>query len=60
MIIKNKDLKKMLKQNGRQYTLTMYINRYFHLTNAQLEYVLNYKEKNYGKKTRKTTKQSKM
>lgn len=42
MIIKNKDLKKMLKENGRQYTLTMYVNRFFHMTNKQLDYVLNY------------------
>lgn len=43
MIIKNKELKKMLKENGRNYTLTMYANRYFHMTNRQLTYVLNYK-----------------
>lgn len=43
MIIKNKELKKMLKEKGRKYTLTMYINRYFHMTNKQLDYVLNYK-----------------
>ena len=42
MIIKNKDLKKMLKENGRQYTLTMYANRFFHMTGKQLDYVLNY------------------
>ena len=45
MIIKNKDLKKLLKEKGRQYTLTMYINRYFHMTNRQLDYVLSYKDK---------------
>lgn len=51
MIIKNKDLKKMLKENGKQYTLTMYINRFFHMTQKQLEYVLNYKEKNNEEKS---------
>ena len=45
MIIKNKELKKMLKEKGRQYTLTMYINRFFHMTNRQLDYVMNYKGK---------------
>ena len=44
MIIKNKELKKMLKEKGRKYILTMYINRYFHMTNKQLDYVLNYKK----------------
>lgn len=44
MIIKNKELNKMLKEHGRQYTLTMYCNRYFHMTKKQLEYVMNYKE----------------
>ena len=44
MIIKNKNLKKMLKEKGRRYTLTMYINRYFHMTDKQLNYVLNYKD----------------
>ena len=44
MIIKNKELKKMLKEHGRQYTLIMYVNRYFHMTKRQLDYVLNYKE----------------
>lgn len=50
MIIKNKELKKMLKENGRQYTLTMYINRYFHMTKRQLDYVLGYKEAQNEKK----------
>lgn len=45
MIIKNKELKRMLKEKGRRYTLTMYINRFFHMTNRQLDYVLNYKDK---------------
>lgn len=44
MIIKNKELKKMLKEKGRKYTLTMYINRYFHMTNRQLDFVLNWKD----------------
>ena len=43
MIIKNKELKKLLKVKGRKYTLTMYINRYLHMTEKQLDYVLNYK-----------------
>ena len=45
MIVKNKELKQMLKENGRQYTLTMYVNRFFDMTKKQLEYVLNYKTK---------------
>ena len=45
MIIKNKELNKMLKKKGRQYTLTMYINRYFDMTNKQLDYVMNWMEK---------------
>ena len=45
MIIKNKELNKMLKKEGRKYTLTMYINRYFDMTNKQLDYVMNWKEK---------------
>lgn len=44
MIIKNKELKKMLKDHGRKYTLTMYVNRYFNMTQKQLNYVLNHKE----------------
>ena len=45
MIIKNKELEKMLKEKGRKYTLTMYINRFFHMSNRQLDYVLNYKDR---------------
>lgn len=45
MIIKNKELKKMIKEKGRQYTLTMYANRFFHMTNRQLDYVLKQKER---------------
>lgn len=48
MIIKNKDLEKMLKEKGRRYTLTMYVNRFFHMTQKQLDYVLNWKEKENG------------
>ena len=44
MIIKNSDLKKMLREYGRHYTLTMYVNRFFHMTQKQLAYVLKYKE----------------
>lgn len=44
MIIKNKELEKMLKEKGRRYTLTMYINRFFHMTQKQLDYVLTWKE----------------
>lgn len=54
MIIKNKELKKMLRENGKHYTLTMYINRFFHMTQKQLDYVLNYKEKDYAKKKERT------
>lgn len=45
MIIKNKELNKMLKKEGRQYTLTMYINRRFDMTSKQLDYVMNWKGK---------------
>lgn len=44
MVIKNKELKKMLREKGRQYTILMYINRRFHMTNKQLDYVLSYKK----------------
>lgn len=44
MVIKNKELEKMLKEKGRRYTLTMYVNRFFHMTQKQLDYVLNWKE----------------
>lgn len=50
MIIKNKELNKMLKENGRQYILTMYVNRYFHMTKKQLDYVMNYEVKQNEKK----------
>lgn len=45
MIIKKKELDKMLEKYGRKYTLTMYANRFFHMTQKQLDYVLNYKGK---------------
>lgn len=44
MIIKNKDLKKLLKEKGRQYMITLYINNRINMTNKQLDYVLNYKD----------------
>ena len=44
MIIKNKELEKMLKEKGRQYTITMYVNRFFDLTKKQLERILNYEK----------------
>jgi len=41
-MIGNKELKQMLKEYGRKYTITMYINNYFNMTPKQLEYVMNY------------------
>ena len=52
MILKNKDLDKMLKNYGRKYTLTMYANRFIHLTDKQLNYVLDYKERRKNEKSR--------
>lgn len=49
MIIPNKELTRMLKNEGRKYTLTMYINRFFDLTDKQLDYVLNWKEDKSGR-----------
>ena len=43
MIIKNKELNKMLKLQGSEYVKLMYANRYIHLTEKQLDRVLNYK-----------------
>lgn len=43
MIIKNKDLKKMLKEKGKKYILTMYANRKFDMTSKQLNYILSLK-----------------
>lgn len=45
MIITNKELEQKLKKYGRQYTITEYINRKFNMTQKQLDYVLNYKDK---------------
>ena len=33
----------MLKEKGKQYVFTMYINRFFDMTNKQRDYVMNYK-----------------
>ena len=43
MIIKNKELKRELKEKGRQYVLMLYVNRFIHMTKRQLDYVLKYK-----------------
>lgn len=50
MIIKNQELKKMIKENGSQYALTMYVNRFFDMTNKQLDYVLKCKEEENAKR----------
>ena len=44
MIIPNKELTRMLKKEGRKFTLTMYTNRFFDLTDKQLDYVLRWAE----------------
>ena len=44
MLIKNIYLDKMIKEKGRQYTITMYINRKFDLTKKQLEKLLEAKD----------------
>lgn len=49
MIIPNKELTRMLKNEGRKFTLTMYINRFFDLTDKQLDYVLSWKEDKNGR-----------
>lgn len=54
MIIKNKELEKMLKEKGRRYTLTMYVNRYFDMTNKQLEHTLNYRGNDDRKRNMET------
>ena len=46
MIIKNKELKGLLKEKGRQYVLMLYTNRFIHMTQRQLEHVLRYGDKN--------------
>jgi len=54
MIIKNNELKRLLKEKGRRYTLMMYINRFFHMTNRQLDYVLRYDNKDEKREKEKT------
>lgn len=44
MLLKNKELNKMLKTYGVGYVKTMYANRYIHLTKKQLDYIFNYKK----------------
>lgn len=43
-LISNKELDMMLYEKGRQYVLTMYCNRYFHMTENQLNKVMNYRK----------------
>lgn len=43
-LISNKELDMMLYEKGRQYALTMYCNRYFHMTENQLNKVMNYRK----------------
>ena len=50
MIIKNKELKRMLKEKGKHYTLTMYVNRFFDMTKKQIDYVLSYGDDKNGKR----------
>lgn len=42
-LISNKELDIMLYEKGRQYVLTMYCNRYFNMTEKQLNKVMNYR-----------------
>lgn len=42
-LISNKELDMMLYEMGRQYVLTMYCNRYFNMTEKQLNKVMNYR-----------------
>lgn len=44
MIIKNKDLKKLLKEKTKKEVLYMYIHRIINMTNKQLDYVMSYEE----------------
>lgn len=44
MVIKNTELKKMLKEKGKQYVIIMWCNWKIDLTKKQLEYVRGYKE----------------
>ena len=43
-LISNKELDMMLYEKGRQYVLTMYCNRYFNMTENQLNKVMNYRK----------------
>ena len=43
-LISNKELDMMLYEKGKQYVLTMYCNRYFHMTENQLNKVMNYRK----------------
>lgn len=43
-LISNKELDMMLYEKGRQYVLTMYCNRYFNMTEKQLNKVMNYRK----------------
>ena len=45
MIIKTEELKKALKEKGKQYVLTMYINHIYQMTSKQLKYVMVYDRK---------------
>ena len=42
-LISNKELDIMLYEKGRQYVLTMYCNRYFNMSEKQLNKVMNYR-----------------
>ena len=42
-LISNKELDMMLYEKGRQYVLTMYCNRYFNMSEKQLNKVMNYR-----------------
>lgn len=44
-LISNKNLEELLKTEGREFTLTLYVNRRFALTKKQLDYILNYKKR---------------
>lgn len=50
MIIKNKELKKMLKEQGKRYVLMLYTNRFIHMSEKQLDYVLEWED---GKRPKK-------
>lgn len=43
-IISNKELERLLKNEGVEMVKTMYANRMIHLTQRQLNYVFNYKK----------------